>query len=86
MALKNAKVERGVYTCAGYNCEPHRARAKDVRVDHILPVVDPATGFTTWDNFVERLFVEAPALQVLCNTCHNKKSNDEKVLRKNGKA
>lgn len=83
--LRAAKTSRGVYTCAGYKRTPHSARAKDVRVDHIFPVVDPATGFTTWDSFIERLFVEAPALQVLCNDCHDHKSNDEKVLRKNGK-
>lgn len=81
-AKKAAKLSYGVYQCAGYGRKPHEARAKDIKVDHILPVVDPAMGFTTWDSFIERLFCEADNLQVLCEDCHNKKSNDEKDLRK----
>lgn len=51
-------------------------------VDHVTPVVDPEIGFTSWDDFIERLFCEADQLQVLCNTCHLKKTNAEKEKAK----
>lgn len=79
---KEAKVAYGTYMCAGYKAEPHKARAKDIKADHIDPVVDPATGFTTYDTFIKRLFCEKEGFQMLCIDCHQKKSNDEKVRRK----
>lgn len=85
-ARAKAKLRYGVYQCAGYgDVKPHEIRAKEVNVDHINPVVDPKTGFTSYDEFIKRLFVEEEEFQVLCDTCHNSKSNDEKVERKNGK-
>lgn len=92
--VKEARVERGVYLCAGYKKRPHRVpaslppqpgkskRLKNVYVDHIHPVVDPKKGFTTFDEFIERLFVEKDALQLLCLECHTRKTADEKELRK----
>lgn len=52
--------------------------AKDVQVDHFLPVVDPATGFVTWDIYIDRLFCERTNLQVLCTKCHKLKTKKEK--------
>lgn len=51
---------------------------KEVQVDHIQPVVSPTTGFTTWDEFISRLFCEKENLQVLCSECHNVKTKEEK--------
>jgi len=51
-------------------------------IDHVSPVVDPTKGFTTWDDFIYRLFCEADNLQVLCNECHTVKSNKEKAIAK----
>lgn len=48
-----------------------------VQVDHIKPVVDPRKGFTTWDNYIKRLFCEKKNLQVLCKPCHKKKTKEE---------
>jgi len=48
-----------------------------VQVDHIIPVIDPATGFTTWDAFIERLFCDRDNLQVLCTSCHDIKTKEE---------
>ena len=52
--------------------------AKEVQVDHINPVVDPITGFTTWDDYIKRLFCDKANLQVLCTTCHKEKSKKER--------
>lgn len=47
-------------------------------VDHRIPVVDPKVGFTTWDEFIDRLFCEVDNWQVLCKPCHLEKTNAEK--------
>lgn len=85
---KKARVARGRYICQGYKREAHVVpatinRVKNVFVDHINPVVDPSSGFTTWDDFIRGLFCEEDNLQVLCKECHDHKSRDEKERRKN---
>jgi len=91
VALKNARVERGIYKCAGYKKRAHKVpvsivhngkRIKNVTVDHILPVIDPKKGFTSWDDTISRLFVEVDGLQVLCRECHTNKTADERIKRK----
>ena len=69
------------YRCASCKGE---FPAKEVNVDHIVPVVCPKKGFTTWDDFIARLFCSKENLQVLCNTCHDKKTQKERKQR-NGK-
>lgn len=56
--------------------------SKDVQVDHIDPIIDPAVGWVSWDNFVERLFCEKENLQVLCKPCHENKTKGERNRRK----
>lgn len=57
---------------------------KQVKADHIIPVVGPE-GFTDWNTFIARLYVEEDGFQTLCEACHNKKTNDEREARKNRK-
>lgn len=66
------------YRCAECGCD---FPLTQVQVDHKKPVVDPAVGFTTWDTFVKRLYIEARGLQVLCKPCHKKKTDDERKRR-----
>ena len=89
--VKAAWVERGLYTCAGYKQRRHNVpvsvvvdgkRVRNIAVDHISPVIDPKTGFVSWDDVVERMFVEVSGLQLLCKQCHDKKTADERALRK----
>ncbi len=54
---------------------------KDMEVDHIKPVVDPKKGFTTYDDFINRLFCEASNLQAICKGCHSIKTKKEKEIR-----
>ena len=51
-------------------------------MDHIDPIVDPAVGFTSFDDWIERCFVEVGAYQVLCKPCHLVKSGEEKEIAK----
>lgn len=90
---KEARVERGVYRCAGYGRPAHnvpaslppkegnKRRINNAVVDHKLPVIDPETGFTTWDDVIARMFCEKENLQVLCAECHAKKTADERKIR-----
>jgi 5-methylcytosine-specific restriction endonuclease McrA len=87
--LKEARVKRGLYLCNLCKQEVPSSikndegkRIKNALVDHINPIVDPAVGFTNWDEIVDRMFCEGDNLQVLCHECHQKKSNEEKDVAK----
>lgn len=86
--MKNAREERGMYRCAGCGelvpstVKDGRVRKKNVHVDHIEPVIDPAVGWVSWDSCIERMFCELDNLQVLCTTCHDIKCNEEKAIAK----
>jgi 5-methylcytosine-specific restriction endonuclease McrA len=56
--------------------------ARDVQVDHVDPVVDPSTGFVSWETYFDRLYCETDNLQVLCKPCHKEKTNRERKERK----
>ena len=87
-----ARVSRGLYECKA--CKQHvgptyrdgRKRKQNIFVDHIDPIIDPAVGFTTWDECIQRMFCEADNLQVLCKECHDTKSEKEKQTAKNRRA
>ncbi len=82
--LKDSRVGRGEYHCAGCqqtvpaSIKVNGRRTKNVHVDHIHPIVDPDVGFVSYDQLIERMFCEAPNLQVLCTECHDAKTNAEK--------
>lgn len=59
--------------------------SKEVQVDHQIPVVCPVKGFTTWDEYIARLFCDKDNLQVLCSTCHDKKTALERGERNGNK-
>lgn len=58
-----------------------------IAIDHILPIIDPATGFVNWDIYIARMFPGESGLQVLCNypserdgviSCHHAKTSEER--------
>ena len=51
---------------------------KEINVDHIIPAGTLRCA-NDLPGFVERLFCEVDNLQVLCSTCHNKKTQNEKT-------
>ncbi len=69
---------------------------KEIRRDHIQPVVDVKVGFPltldgkdNWNVYINRMFgilsdgsINKRMIQIICVTCHNIKSKDEKKLRK----
>lgn len=52
-----------------------------VSVDHISPVVDVQQGFVDFNTFIRRLFCDASNLQVICDGCHNTKTQAERIGR-----
>lgn len=85
--LNEAKIGKQVNSKTGRIAEHYKCAgcgegfpAKEVQVDHIIPIV-PVTGFTNWDDLIDRLFCEKDNLQVLCLTCHKAKSALEKQER-----
>lgn len=66
-----------------YRCSPCGEWVGSTRcaVDHISPVIAVEDGFVDWNNFVSRLFCGADNLQVICDTCHNQKTNAERIAR-----
>ncbi len=90
---QNARVQRGVYQCVGYERGSHevpaslppktgnKRRINNSVIDHISPVIDPVRGFVSWDEFINRLFCEEDGFQLLCHECHKHKTADERKVR-----
>lgn len=62
------------YQCSG--CKRWKPNT-EVSVDHITPA-GSLNSFEDLPGFVQRLFCESNGLQVLCDTCHDKKSANER--------
>ena len=62
------------YTCAGCG---EGYPAKEVQVDHIKPC-GSLNKASDLEGFVSRLSCESSDLQVLCKTCHQAKTNEER--------
>lgn len=84
-ALNDAYVGEAINPKTGRRCKHYKCAscgghfpAKEVAKDHINPVIDPATGFTSWDDVIKRMFCEQDGYQVLCHTCHKHKSEEER--------
>lgn len=82
--LNNAKTEKKINVKTGrlaqhYLCNSCKEEftSTNVEVDHIQPIAS-IDGFTTWDEFISRLFCGEENLQVLCRTCHSEKSKKER--------
>lgn len=87
---KRAKVGYGKYRCD--NCgtvgpatlPPPKGKKKRINnaiVDHINPVV-PTTGWTSWDDIIQRMFCEVDGFQLLCHKCHTEKTEQERNERR----
>lgn len=83
---KRCRVGRGQYRCDGCGSIVGPTTIKDGKrvgnffVDHIEPIIDPARGFVSWDETIERMFCEAPNLQGLCGDCHSAKTTEERAI------
>ena len=91
-SLEAAKTEKKINELSGRMAQHYRCNIckeeftnSHVEVDHIDPIV-PLSGFTTWDEYIKRMFCGAENLQVLCKPCHKIKTHAErKPLEKKNK-
>ena len=56
-------------------------KQKNCKMDHIIPVAGEE-GYTTLDEFADRLLCDVDGWQNLCKECHDDKSKQETRLRK----
>lgn len=77
--IARAKLGRGQYEC---NSCRGVFKQYQLKIDHVLPVVDIKLGFQGWDVFINRLFCNTDNLSAICSTCHDSKSAVERELRK----
>jgi 5-methylcytosine-specific restriction endonuclease McrA len=69
-----------------YVCELCKQEREKIEIDHVVPCIRPADGFTTWDDYIKSRFVEtADQLQALCHECHLAKSKQENAKRREAK-
>jgi len=89
LCIKEARIRRGWYLCE--ECkeevpatlppkEGNKRRIKNIVADHIFPIVDPLIGFTDWDTWIERAFIERDGYQALCHKCHSTKTKEERRI------
>jgi 5-methylcytosine-specific restriction endonuclease McrA len=72
-ALRLAKVFPGWWQCA--HC---KQPTQDKQVDHIVRVgKTPKLGSPDWGPWLARMFIPHTGLQILCVTCHNRKTEAE---------
>ena len=88
-AIKLAFVKNGKNPATGRDCKLHQCSAcnelfpmKDMRADHLRPVVNPHVGFVSWDQYIQRMFVEVDHYRAICVGCHKEKTAEERALRK----
>ena len=68
-------------------CGPDKSHDRhSIAVDHRTPVVDPLTGWTNWDDYVERMFCEESGFDILCHDHHDEKTKGENLIRKQTRA
>ena len=71
------KRQKWEFQCA--SCKKWKMR-KDVQADHIVPC-GTLRSFDDLPAFCTNLFCEVDGLQVLCKTCHNVKTKEERNAR-----
>lgn len=87
---RNKKGDLAKKPSVQYQCQVCGAwvSSTKIAVDHIDPVI-PLTGFPVthsgkkdWNVFIDRLWCDKANLQRICDDCHNKKTKQERDLRK----
>ena len=88
--IKKARVSYNSYRCSQCNAIwpsklpplPWKKRKRhNITADHIVEIV-PKEGFTTYDSWIERCFVEEEGWQALCWECDQKKTQEHQQERR----
>lgn len=79
LAAKRTHIGRNQYFCE--NCGVILPK-KETQMDHVIPCVDPKEGWVNLDVFAEKLYCDEWGWQRLCIPCHDVKTTQENVIRK----
>jgi hypothetical protein len=79
-ATNGRRTKWSMYRCE--ECGVEELPRKSVQVDHTDPVEDTSGFDGDWTGWINRLFVDAAGLKILCKPCHQKKTNAENVVRR----
>ena len=89
--IKKAFIGNGINPATGRKCKLHLCPTcketfpqNQMNADHNIPVVG-AEGFTSWDDFISRLFVEGDGFTATCKPCHKKVTEAERLARAEAK-
>jgi len=87
--IREARVSRGMYKCSCCEREGpatlppkegNKRRIRNIIADHEPPIIDPAVGFTNWDDYIKKMFCEIDGFQAVCHECHTKKTKEERQI------
>lgn len=79
MERQSQKIDYGMYKCVSCGSA---FGPKELNSDHKNPIEDVKTGFTDWNNYIDRSFVKSNGFQTLCIPCHSAKSLVENEQRR----
>lgn len=77
-AFEKAHKGRAQWECQA--CFKIFSSSKDLHGDHRSPIVDPEKGFTTWDEYINKLFLGE--IDAICKLCHSEKTERENNVRR----
>jgi hypothetical protein len=72
---KKNSVQRQCEVCSNW------VSSSQISVDHVVPVISVDNGFQDWNEFIARLWCDKKNLQRICDTCHDKKTYEERIAR-----
>jgi len=78
-AKARARTGYGRYKCA--LCGTDGLPATALQLDHVQPIINPDTGWVSYDNWIERAVVDAQGYSFICIPCHKAKSVSENRQR-----
>lgn len=79
VALREARVARGLYRCA--ICGRSDLKKGQYNLDHVVPVASTYHKNPSIETYLRRLLVKTKGWQVLCLICHNQKTLLENIKR-----
>lgn len=83
VAEKRTRLGKGYYWCEECGVI---SKKKGTQMDHVIPVVDPEKGYTTLDEYADRMYPDTEfGWRRLCLSCHQTKSAIENSVRKESK-
>jgi hypothetical protein len=76
------KVDAVEHLCDVCSCWKRSTKDSKIAIDHIKPVIDPEIGFVDLNTYFDRLWCHRSNLRKICQSCHTRKNNSERFVKK----